>query len=382
MRRTKYRRNDKCWCDSGKKYKHCHLNREAQDPLGKQDVLERFNALYETGACLHPSVDHSTCSGRVIKAHTIQKNGGLSRIARNGHVYTLLKDGKSFDESRWEPTSGPNKIGLRKASTFTGFCARHDNELFAPLEKKPFFGTTEQIALLGYRAVCYELYMKKRDLAGTELRRELDRGQPLLLQRAMQEAFTLHNVGVRKAIEELEAMKSHYDKVIFDGLSKELDHYIATFDRVPDVMCSGVVQATHDFQGNLIGNLGNLSEAADWLSFALIDTDSGGAAIFSWPANHMRSKHVVETLDEYSDVDLPNAVVRFTFEFFENTYFSPEWWDSVSSPGKANLKERQLREVDQWGQQDFPRPNECLVDDGVRTVEWSVVGRSTSIKAK
>ena len=184
------------------------------------------------------------------------------------------------------------------------------------------------------------------------------------------------------AIEELEAMKSHYEKVIFGGHSSELHHYMAAFDRVPEVMCSGVVQATHDFRGNLIGNLANLNEAADWLSFALIDTDFGGAAIFSWPANHMKSRHVMNTLDEHSDATLPRAIIRFTFEFFENTYFSPEWWDSLSPVAKANLKERQLREVDQWGIQDSPRRDGCLVDDGVRTVEWSVTGRSTSIKAE
>ena len=382
MERTKHGRNDKCWCGSGRKYKRCHLNREAQQPLGRQEVLERFSALYETGDCLHPNADRSTCSGKIIKAHTIQRNGGLNRIARNGHVYNLVKDGRFFDQSRWEQSSGPNRVGVRKASTFTGFCARHDHELFSPLEKQPFSGTIEQIALLGYRAICYELYMKERDLAGSDLRREADKARPLILQKVMQEAFSLRNSGVRRAIDELQSLKGQYDRVIFERCSTELDYFVAVFDRSPEIMCSGVVQATHDFQGNRLADLGRLKTPADWLSFSLIETDAGGAVIFSWPAEHRVSRQIIDTLDKLSDESLPHAIVRFTFEFFENTYFSPEWWEVLDPSAQANLKKRQLRDiVDFWGQQDFPRPDECLLDDGEQVVDWSVVSRVTSIGA-
>ncbi len=145
---TKLGRNDKYWCGSGKKYKRCHLGRDAQQPLGKQDVLERFSRVYEEGRCLHPNAGLSTCTGKIIKAHTIQRNGGLSKIARNGHVYSALKHGRMFEESKSKPDSGPNMIGIREASTFTGFCAQHDNELFAQIEKRPFDGSPIQTALL------------------------------------------------------------------------------------------------------------------------------------------------------------------------------------------------------------------------------------------
>ena len=377
---TKLRRNDRCWCGSGKKYKQCHLDREAQQPLGKQEVLERFLSLYEKGDCLHPIADPSTCTGKIIKAHTIQRHGGLDRIARNGHVYTLLKDGKLFDQSRWEPSSGPNEVGTRKASTFTGFCARHDNELFAPLEKEPFSGTIEQIALLGYRAICYEIYMKERDLAGTDLRRELDKGKPLAFQRQWQEAVAIHNSGVNKAIEELRSLKSRYDEAVFEKCFSKLDYYVVKFDSSPEVMCNGTAQSTHDFRGNRIGQLGYLNLPANWLTFSLIETDAGGAAIFSWPADHIKSRDVLRTLHGVPDATLPHAIVRFMFEFFENTYFSPAWWDGLESSVQASLKERQLRDiVGPLGEQDFPRPDDCLSDDGFRTVCWSVVSHLTSI---
>ena len=377
---TKLGRNDKCWCGSQKKFKRCHLNRAALRPLGKEEVYERFQRLYEEGDCLHPNASTSTCEGKIIKAHTIQRNGGLNRIARDGHVYTLLKDGPMFDKTRWDPGSGPNRIGTRKASTFTGFCVRHDNELFAPLEKVPFDGSPLQVVLLAYRAICYELYMKERDLAGSELRREADRGRPPHIQVAMWESNSLHESGVQKAIRECDRLKSLYDQILFEEDFDGLGYYVIEFGKSPEVMCSATSQATHDFQGNRIHALGHLNIPASWLAFSLIATDDGGAAVFSWLADHKKSRDVIRTLHELPDSAIPDAIIRFMFEFFENTYFSPGWWDGLPIPVQTILKKRQLRDV--IGLQErkkYPRPDDCLVDDGVRSVCWPVVSRMLSI---
>ena len=377
---AKLGRNAKCWCGSGKKYKRCHLDREAQSPLGRQEMLESFNRLFEEGNCLHPDASRTICTGKIIKSHTIQRNGGLSRIARNGHVYNALKHGPMFDASARTPARDPHLVGVRQASTFTGFCARHDNQLFAPVETKPLDGSPLQIALFGYRAICYELYMKERDLAGSDIRRDLDKGQPLHIQQKMQEAFFLHDIGVKKALMELNLLKRQYDRMLFKGGLDDLDYYVLTFRGSPEVMCSATHQSTHDFLGNCIHTLGNLTIPASWMTYSLIATDDGGAAIFSWPADHRKSEAVARTLPELPDADLPHAIIRFTFEFFENTYFSPDWWDGLERRAQTSLMERQLREIGVAGPlSEFPRPDDCLSDDGVRTVSWPVVSRLTTL---
>ena len=373
-------RNDLCWCGSRRKYKRCHLSRESQLPLGKQELLERFRRLYEGGNCLHPEASPSICKGKIIKAHTIQRNGDLNSIAREGHVYSLLKHGRMFEESRWNPSSGPNRIGIGQASTFTGFCAWHDNELFAPLEKRPFEALPIQIALLGYRAICYELYMKKRFLEGSKLRQESDRGQPILSQLAIWQSNSIFEAGARKAIEEIGFLKRLYEQVLFEERYSSLDYYVVEFRQSPEIMCSAITQATHDFRERRIHELGNLNVPATSLAFSLLATDYGGAAVFSWPVNHMKCGDVINTLYELSDIELPHAIVRFTFEFFENTYFSPDWWDRLGASARRIFKERQLRDiVDPLEGPKFPRPDDCLLDDGLRTVSWPVVSRSSSL---
>ena len=379
--KVKRGRNDRCWCGSGKKYKLCHLNREAQRPPGRQEGQERFYSVFEEGNCLHPNASSSTCTGKIVRAHTIQRNGGLSKIARNGHVYCAIKHGKMFDQSRWSPRSDPSRVGIRKASIFTGFCSRHDNELFAPIEKQQFAGSPLQIALLGYRAICYELYMKEREFASYDLLRDFDKGHTPRSQREIQEAISLRNLGVDTALKELTLLKSRYDRVLFEERFDGLGYYVATLSKSPEVMCSATSQSTHDFRGNCIDRLRNPSIPASWMTFSLIATDDGGAAVFSWPADHRKSTDVMRTLHELPDADLPHAIIRFAFEFFENTYFSPEWWDGLESRAQTSLMKRQLREIAFAGPRwEFPQPDDCLLDDGIRTVCWPVVSRLTSIR--
>ena len=372
-------RNARCWCGSGKKFKRCHLDRESQVPLGKQEVLERTTKVFDRGRCLHPSAGPSTCSGEIISSHTIQRGGGLTRIASRGHVYSLTRQGKRFDPSRWDPDGKPHRVGIREASTFRGFCAKHDNELFLPLERKPFEGALEQIALLAYRALCYELSMKESALGVMDIQRELDKGRPLEFQVLFQEAASLRETGLRRAIKELSRLRKSYEEVVFREATGKLGYFIAFFDECPAAMCSGIAQATHDFRGKRIATL-SPNSPADWMTLSLIATDGGGAAVFSWPIDHSKSEWVVSTLSELSDTDLPHAIVRFAFEFFENTYSSPTWWDGLEQEVQIRLNVRQLREIiGPLGENEYPRPDSCLLDDDVRAATWTVRSRLSSL---
>ena len=56
MNAQKQGRNERCWCGSDKKYKHCHLGREIQEPLKKWDTAREFRNAFSTGTCLAPKV--------------------------------------------------------------------------------------------------------------------------------------------------------------------------------------------------------------------------------------------------------------------------------------------------------------------------------------
>lgn len=95
------------------------------------------------------------CSGKIIDAHSIQRGKILSAIADNGKVYHLgLQPSEDMDEMGviFKPE------GIKKFSTFTGFCGFHDKNVFQPIEDVTFVGSDEQKHIYAYRAVTKELH--------------------------------------------------------------------------------------------------------------------------------------------------------------------------------------------------------------------------------
>ena len=89
-------------------------------------------------------------------------------IAENGHVVQIKVT------PRVNPVGllvKPDEVGVNKATTFSALPAAHDTVLFAPLESAVFSFEPKQIALLGYRAVCRELYQKDAEVAAADAMR-------------------------------------------------------------------------------------------------------------------------------------------------------------------------------------------------------------------
>ena len=97
------------------------------DGLGVQTAgaVRELRDVVSRRICLHPAAPVG-CT-KIGRAHTIQRATALKRIARDGHLYTTPLD------LPHAMASGPKAmrlVGIEKASTFAGFCARHDDELF------------------------------------------------------------------------------------------------------------------------------------------------------------------------------------------------------------------------------------------------------------
>jgi hypothetical protein len=367
-------RNDPCWCGSGLKYKRCHLYRDRAEPLRPSEALAAIKKAFGKRYCLHPQASPQNCHGNIVRAHTIQRGGGLTRIAEEGHVYNCL-----VHRRRLSPASAnlqPTLVGINKASTFTGFCALHDNEAFAPIEDQPFQSIPEHAFLLAYRAISSEVFLKKASLELASLRRSLDRGRSLREQVLIQQFAEYFDAGLTKGLEELEELKTLCDDILLRNEYSDVKYYIIRLRDPPEIMCNAVHQPEYDFQGNVLQQLDDLDESARYMHFSLIATDDGGAAVFSWTKERGCPEFIM-SLHALSDDEMPHAVVRYVFEFFENTYFSPVWWDSLAASTQRKLIQRQLTELPP--RFEYPRDRTCLQDDGIRAVNWEIVSRDTNL---
>lgn len=372
---SKLGRNDQCWCGSGKKYKYCHLSRDHEEPVTHQEIIQALRKAYGKKYCLHPKASAHACQGKIIRAHTIQKRGGLERIAREGRVYWFPPDYSMLVHNVGNIDA--RLIGIREASTFTGFCNYHDTTTFAPIEMAPFEPTLEQIFLLGYRSICRELFAKREQMTLAPLVRNLDRGKGFSDQKFVQNFADLHYQGVKFGLENLEAYKKRYDMNLVSKNFADIRYYVVRLKDVPEIMCSGSAYFEMDFQGNLLQDIGQLDEHMDGFSFSLIGEEDSGMIVFSWLGNSLVGTNFARTLNSLADNEIPHAVVRLIFAFFENTFFSPFWWESLSDTARESIKTR----INVATSPVLDRKTNCLMDDGLRVVNWQVTERLTNVQS-
>lgn len=366
------RKNDPCWCGSGEKFENCHQNRFLEPALRMHEYIKVLRKFFDKGYCLHPEAHPNTCRNPIVRAHTVQRNGGLSRIARDGHVYTFSSE-KNLSQKE---IIAPTLVGIKKASTFTGFCSFHDSTTFEPVEQHPFQNTPQHTFLLGYRAICHELFLKKMsiDLIFPYQQRHVDRGKPEYEQMMLQTELHYLTEGYIIGLRDLMHYKAAYDRALLSGDYSKVSYYLIRFSNIPDFLCSAPHMPDCDFSGRTLQNVLDTTSVVDHLTFSLIATDTGGAAVFSWVGKSEAAEQFVKSLHAFPDDEITHALVRFTFEYFENVFASPIWWESLDTSTQQALLNRQMAGLPHTG-----RTADCLVDDGIRAVNWTVSLRRTNL---
>jgi SEC-C motif len=366
VREPKLGRNDKCWCASGRKYKHCHLRMEEGIPISKAEFVETISSQLSSAAelCMHPDAG-ATCSEKVIKAHSVQRGGGLSRIARRGEVYYFRETigGIMNSPGRILPTL----VGYKHASTFTGFCGHHDSSTFRSIDDLQFASKVEQVFLLGYRALCREVFLvRKKKAFVAQTNQKLLRGVP----REIQELAHDEAVLVEYNLSEVELRKSHCDSLLTTEDYSDLVSYVIWLDRTPEVLCGASLNPWCDFSGRILQEMPNLNGPLQHCSFSIVAAGSRGAVILSWfKSLDFTMPQLAASLDALSDSDLPDAVLRFAFEHTNNVCLSPTWWETLPTVTRDALVSRA-----QSGNSS-PRRPDCLRDDGIRAASFKVEHR-------
>ena len=277
--KRKLGRNDPCWCGSSLKYKHCHLGREKQEPLTIGQVAQAQRKAFSTKYCLVPKTLKADCSGSIVKAHTIPKRGSLQQIARNGHVYSFIPSLANM--IKYDGRLQPELTGITRASTFTGFCSRHDNQIFSQIEDQPFESSQEQCFLLAYRALVREMFTKKALVSLSDTRKQIDRGKSPIEQQFIQHNSKLMDIGSTIGLDNIQYYKDIYDKVLLSKDFSCVRAYIIELDFPPPIMCSAGLFPEQDFEGNQLQDLYNLELIPHLITYTSFCSGNRALIIFS-----------------------------------------------------------------------------------------------------
>lgn len=277
--------------------------------------------------CLHPLAANGVCSNKIIEAHTISRSSTLSKIANKQNKVLTFHRSRGLQEG----TGIPDLKGWREASTFTGFCAKHDSELFAPIETREFLGTPEQCFLVGYRALCHENYQKEVSHIRTTRFIQLIRDE-----RPHHEAMRiLDNLspfaeGLAKGLADTQEKKKIFDQIAISKDYSALSSFTVSFDGELTVASTGAPTPNYDLKGNQIQVLHDFNSPISPILFGPVGTPQGATIVFNWPAAERPAQQFMDSLMEVEAQELPRLITQLSFFYLENTFFSQQWWNSLS----------------------------------------------------
>lgn len=332
--------------------------REEQEAISRRELEDHSKSIKNKKICSVNNLFPGECTNKIINAHTISKSGSLLEIAENGHVMGvkpslsgLIKlDGKLVLE----------KVGVKKASTFTGFCSVHDKALFSPLEDEPITLTEQQLFLLAYRGFCREYFQKELNKKTVDLMKEADRGQGIGVQIQLQRNANVFEHGVDLALRDLRNIKSTLDRILTGADFSTMKHCVIELKSVPKLLVSSMIAPEVDFYGNRLQTLGTQKEVFEYIFFNCIAYEGKGAFIFSWlPEHNNYCSKFIDSLLSLDEAQIPNALVRFCYSFSENTWSTPSWWEALSKDTQNSIEVRLLQ-----GTPVALHPLDCLIDDG------------------
>lgn len=340
---SKIGRNETCWCGSGKKYKRCHLNRANEEPHPIGRLIAELKAKISHKECMHPEASSGSCIKKIIDAHTIQKKGPLKAIAdESNHVFCFRTDQNGKDVIL--------KLGLQKASTFKGFCGKHDKELFSPIEDKLYSGSKEQSFIAGYRAVALEYFKKISVAKGLSfMNQNFDRGMNTVAQIDFQHRLYAMKQGFFKGIDDFKETLNIYS----DGYStKNYDHFNSLsiyFKGDLNIAVSGCFSPDFNINGKRIQNLGPDIKFIENIAVNTLNTEDGYALVFTWPKEFTKCSEFANSLLSISNENLPSILIELIFSYIENTYFSMTWFNELEKEKKIII-ESMARKPIQYGE--------------------------------
>ncbi|HEC67540.1 MAG TPA: hypothetical protein ENI35_01800 [Candidatus Desulfofervidus auxilii] len=299
--------------------------------------------------CFHKD---ENCSGRTIKAHSIQKNRILKKLSSNGLV--LGFDYYSHMAAGFNPFDPILKeIGVKKASTFTGFCSYHDRAIFGPIENLDYeVGNKAQEFLFAYRAFAKEYHAKmsvQRFLNKLIGKIERDGFKILYLNQSKNIPFGYSEwkkaslsfwrralKGTKDTLKKLEREKIAFNINLDKGRYYKIESDVIVFPKEHYIAVSSIFFLERDLNGKVVNDLRYVSNYGKPIFLNIFPQNGKTYAILSYYKKHKEAFSFLETQVIKKDENIQKTIISnfIILHPLENFYVSPQKWNSIPDKKK------------------------------------------------
>lgn len=293
-------------------------------------------AKWRFNKCLDPSF---SCQNDAIAAHSVQRSKALSFIADKGHVLELnhrLIDG--------EPVLDFHRVGVRNASTFPGFCSKHDSELFELVDKQEIsLENDEQLFLIAYRAVSRELHVVMEAAGRIQglYQRQVSLGQ---VPGDQPSQAGVEAIGYLKKSHDLWRYRvKHFDRCFVDRRFDRIKHSTHIIEGPPTVGSSSFYYVKYEHKKLPIAGTLNVVPISD----------NQTLVVFSYPGDQSsKVRKFLSPIFTKSGTNRELEISRFIIHCTENFFLSPTVYAAWSEEKISRIK-KDFSKINDW-QRKFP----------------------------
>lgn len=271
-----------------------------------------------------------------ISSHSVPV-AALRSIANDGHVYAFTSPTHDeFERICSDGKYSPKPLGIYEASTYHGFCGKHDDSIFSEIEKSDIKPSNKQVFLFHFRAYSKAFYLNLN--SGKALReiynaRLPDDHTPIDALTTVASHFQPQSDAFSDLTSNFESMKSKMNSETVPAL----DHIFIRINCIPDVMCSTLFVPIYDIEGQLLLPLAKKGEldSCQTMSITISKDSVGGFLLLAWNGEDILTSAFLRTFIE-SGCDL-NRLIVVIFGNTENFFFKSSWWQRLDDEQRDML---------------------------------------------
>ncbi len=281
--------------------------------------------------CFYPQKEQ--CIKPIKRAHSLQRNGRLSLLEGEINGQMKVYSGTSFESSEIEMIEDFVPIGKSMASTFFGFCEKHDTDVFSVIENKPFDHSEEHLFLHSYRSFAHSYHSKKQEL-------QLYKSDWETLEVMPKELRDQRILGCELAMKDLEVEKGFLDKLLINKQYEYLDYSVLETNDFHPIGCSSIVTPHVTPKGSFIDEWSDDPEKpVVSLMLTVVPDINNSFVILAGNPDCDGARRFIDDLEELSDTKYKHALSTLMTVFAENMFWSPKLWSKLSLNQQSAIRE-------------------------------------------
>lgn len=291
-------------------------------------IKKEFKRIAKVKMCFH--YDTNACQGKIKKAHSLQKNGVLSKLEYTQNKNNIIFSFSELNNDGFFAPDGFKNLGKKDASTFTGFCDKHDSIIFSPIENEDIDPhSSEHLFLLVYRAFAKEYHENLQQLMGFIESDILNSLNPI-------DAIESIN-GAKLSVRDMTSVKEKLNFMLQHKSYENLYHFTYELNYCIPIASASSITPTFSYSGKTLNQSQSEKVVYENVFVNIIPLNGKTLLMLSCFTEDSKSLKYIQEIEVLDQIELQKVFSSIIISEISNTFFSPVIWYRMSKREQEDL---------------------------------------------